>query len=258
MNNIEALLLGILQGATEFLPVSSSGHLQIAAKLFKIEEADLSFTVILHLATVLSTITVFREEILLLIKNSLKINTDEFRYILNIIISMIPVGIVGLFFKDYVEQLFEQNMIVVGVCLIITSILLALTMIIKNNNNNLSYSKSFIIGISQAIAVLPGLSRSGATISTGLLLGIKKSEVTKFSFLMVLLPVLGEGVLDISKGLSGDLLQSNWSCYIIGFVGAYISGFIACKLMINVVKKHKLYWFSIYCFLLGIISIIFF
>ncbi len=257
MSSVEAILLGLLQGFTEFLPVSSSGHLQITAKLFDIKEADLFFTVLLHVATVFSTITVFRKEILSLLSNVFNFKSDEFNYILKIIISMIPVAIVGLFFKDYVEGLFEQNMVIVGICLIITAILLILTMIIKDNSNNITYGRAFIIGISQSIAVLPGLSRSGATISTALLIGINKEEATKFSFLMVLVPVIGEGFLNVSQGLSGQIVFNEWAPYIMGFVSAYVSGFIACKLMINIVKRQKLYWFAIYCFLLGIISILF-
>ena len=260
MNWFEALILGIVQGLTEFLPVSSSGHLEIGKVLLNVDlEKNLTFTVVLHGATVLSTIVVFYREILSLIREGLfKKYNDSTAYILKIILSMIPVIFIGLFFKDKISGLFDGNLVFVGSMLIVTAFLLALTRFIKNEGvKNIPYLHAFIIGIMQLVAVLPGLSRSGSTIATGILLGNKREEVARFSFLMVLVPIIGANILDVIQGdySSPDSL----SVFVLatGFFASFITGFFACKWMINLVKRGNLIYFSIYCLLLGISAIIF-
>lgn len=258
MEWFEALILGLIQGLTEFLPVSSSAHLEIGKTLFGINrENNLYFSILVHGATVLSTIVVFRKEILKLIQGGLKFKYNkETDYILKIAVSMIPVMIVGLFFKDQVESLFGgNNMVLVGSMLLVTALILSFTFFFKRNNTrNIAYIDAIIIGIAQAFAVFPGISRSGATIATGLLLGNKKTEIAKFSFLMVLVPILGENFLDI---IGGEFSESGLSisAMLIGFFSAFISGLLACTAMINIVKKGKLIWFAIYCLVVGIVSI---
>ncbi|MDD4149464.1 MAG: undecaprenyl-diphosphate phosphatase [Bacteroidales bacterium] len=258
MEWFEALILGLIQGLTEFLPVSSSAHLEIGKTLFGINgENNLYFSILVHGATVLSTIVVFRKDILNLIQGGLKFKyNEETDYILKIAVSMIPVMIVGLFFKDQVESLFGgDNMVLVGVMLLVTALILSFTFFFKRNNTRkISYVDAIIIGTAQAFAVLPGISRSGSTIATGLLLGNKKTDIARFSFLMVLVPILGENFLDIIGGeFSGAGLPV--SAMLIGFFSAFISGLLACTIMINIVKKGKLIWFAIYCLVLGLISI---
>ena len=259
MNWLEALILGLLQGLTEFLPVSSSGHLEIGKIFFGIEaENNLSFTVVVHGATVLSTIVVFFTEILNLTKGLLCFKWNkETQYIIKICISVIPVALVGLFLKDYIEGFSDGNIIFVGSMLCLTAIFLALTYYLRKERKHkeISYKDALIIGVSQAFAVLPGISRSGATISTGLFLGNKKSEIARFSFLMVLIPIIAGNFVDI---ISGDMISDGSTgsgILIIGFISAFISGFIACKWMINIVKRGKLIYFAIYCALIGVISI---
>lgn len=262
MNSLEALILGLIQGLTEFLPVSSSGHLAIGKALFGIHTADLSFEVAVHAATVLATIVVFRKEILQLLSGLFKLQyNSETKYILMIAVSMIPVFVVGVFFKDYVESIFGSGLIVVGGALIVTSILLALSEYIPKHctkggeGKPVTYKSAFIIGIAQAIAVIPGLSRSGSTIATGLLCGVKKSEVAQFSFLMVLVPIIGETFLD---AVSGEFAMSSVGGLqlAIGFVAAFVSGLFACRFMIAIVKLAKLKWFALYCFIIGLASLI--
>lgn len=257
MGFFEALILGIIQGLTEFLPISSSGHLEIAKALLNIEaEESLIFTVVVHGATVLSTIVVFYKDILQIITRSfsLKLN-EENSYIFKLIISMIPVAIVGLFFKDVVESFFTGNVLLVGSMLLVTSLLLFLTMYVKKHDKNMGYANSLIVGIAQAIAVIPGISRSGSTIATGLLLGIKKEVITKFSFLMVLVPIIGANVKDL---MDGEMIHSSIdsTALIVGFIAAFLSGIAACKLMIKIVAGGKLTYFAIYCLVIGVISII--
>jgi undecaprenyl-diphosphatase len=257
MSWIEALILGILQGITEFLPISSSGHLELGEAILGTHvEDNLTFTVVVHVATVCSTIVVFYKDIRKMLVNSfsLKINDDHL-YILNIIISCIPVIIVGLLFEKEVEQFFNNKLSFVGFMLLITAALLAFTYYAKEKDKNISASNAFIIGIAQALAVLPGISRSGATIATGLLLGNRKADIAKFSFLMVLLPILGKLGMDV---ISGKLGHSSLGTEILitGFLGAFISGLIACKLMIAIVKRSKLIYFAIYCAVIGILAII--
>ncbi len=258
MDTLQAIILGIVQGLTEFLPVSSSGHLQLANELLGTNldpESNLTFSLTLHAATVLSTIVVLWAEIWKLIKGLFsRTFTEEQAYILKIVISMIPVGIVGLFFKDYIEAAFS-SVVVVGIMLLITSALLAFAYYAKpRQKETISYRDSFIIGLSQAVAVLPGLSRSGTTIATGLLLGNKKQSVAQFSFLMVLPPILGNALLDIVKGDFGggvDMLP-----LVAGFVAAFVTGCIACKWMIDIVKRGKLIWFAIYCGVVGVVALV--
>ncbi len=250
MSWFEALILGLVQGLTEFLPVSSSGHLAIGKALFGIETADLRFEIIVHAATVLATIVVFRKEILRLLQGLFKFKlNEETRYILLILVSMIPVFVVGIFFKDYVEALFGEGLIVVGCALLVTALLLFLSEALKRRNAEggpVTWKSALWMGLAQAIAVIPGLSRSGSTIATGLLCGVKKEEVAQFSFLMVLIPILGEAFLDL---VGGDAAASSVGALplIVGFIAAFVSGLFACKVMIALVKKAKLKWFALYC-----------
>ena len=270
MDNLEALLLGLLQGLTEYLPVSSSGHLTIGSALFGIEaEENMMFTVAVHVATVLSTLVVLGGEILKIFKGSFhplgpgkglaRLNEDQ-RYVLNILVSMIPIGIVGVFFKDQVEEIFGSGLLVVGCCLLATAALLTFSYYAKpRQRENISLGHAFIIGLGQALAVLPGLSRSGTTIATGLILGNKKSRMAQFSFLMVIPPILGEALLDLMKaakdGFDVAFAGLSPSALIIGFLASFVSGVLACKWMIGIVQKGKLVYFAIYCLIVGLVTI---
>ena len=261
MSWLQALILGILQGLTEFLPVSSSGHLAIVSNLFGIDgESNLTFTIVVHVATVCSTLLVLWKEIDWLLKGILKFKmNDEMRYFFNIVISMIPVGIVGLFFKDTVEEIFGKGMLVVGIMLLVTAALLSFSYFYKPRvNREITLRDAFVIGLAQAVAVLPGLSRSGSTIATGLLLGNKKETLAQFSFLMVIPPILGEALLDGKKILEGAAAGAgdiSISAIVVGFVAAFVSGCLACKWMIGIVKKGKLIYFGIYCTVAGVLAI---
>lgn len=260
MNIWEAIVLGIVQGLTEFLPVSSSGHIEIGTALFGIQSSDnLLFSIIVHAATALSTIVIFRRDILVLLTDLFRFQwNDSTRFVFQIAISMVPVGIIGVFFQEEVESFFGGKIMFVGAMLIVTAGLLAFSSLKKVNEGELTFAKAFIIGIAQAIAILPGISRSGATISTGLLLGIKKETVTRFSFLMVLVPILGAAFLkflDFMKEpeIASDLSTATLSA---GFLAAFLAGMGACQWMIGIVKKGKLMYFAIYCFIAGSIAII--
>ena len=260
MEWFEALILGLVQGLTEYLPVSSSGHLTIGSALFGIEgEENLAFTVAVHVATVCSTLVILWKEIDWILKGLFKFEMNpETKYTLNILVSMIPIGIVGVFFKDHVEAIFGSGLLVVGCMLLVTASLLAFSYYAKPRiKENISMRDAFIIGLAQACAVLPGLSRSGSTIATGLLLGNKKENLAQFSFLMVIPPILGEALLDIMKGLSGEEVMGDISTLslVVGFLAAFVSGCIACKWMINIVKKGKLIYFAIYCAIVGAITV---
>ena len=260
MNGLEALILGLLQGLTEYLPVSSSGHLAIGSALFGIEgEESLSFTILVHIATVLSTLVILWKEIAWIFKGLFRFEmNDETRYVLNIVVSMIPVGIVGVFFKDTVEAIFGSGLLVVGCMLLLTALLLAFSYYAKpRQKEKISLWDAFIIGLAQACAVMPGLSRSGSTIATGLLLGNKKEHLAQFSFLMVIPPILGEALLDALKMMQGESLGGDIpaSSLLIGFLAAFGSGWLACKRMINIVKKGKLIYFAIYCAIAGAVTI---
>ena len=260
MSTLEALILGLVQGLTEYLPVSSSGHLTIGAHLFGINgEENLAFTVAVHVATVLSTFVVLWSEIVWILKGLFKFQlNNETRYALNIVVSMIPVGVVGLFFKDTVEDIFGSGLMIVGVMLLVTAALLTFSYYAKpRQKESIGLKDAFIIGLAQACAVMPGLSRSGSTIATGLLLGNKKENLAQFSFLMVIPPILGEALLDVLKAVKGEEafggVETLPLC--VGFVAAFVSGCLACKWMINVVKKGKLIYFGIYCAVVGAILI---
>jgi len=258
MDWIEAIVLGLIQGFTEFLPVSSSGHLEIGKALFGINpDETFYFTIVVHGATVLSTLVVFREEIIQLLRGLFKFTlNDETKYILKLVISMIPVALVGLFLKDEVEALFNGDMVFIGSMLLVTAMLLATGHFKKRGERSVGYLDALIIGIAQAVAVIPGISRSGATISTGLILGNRKEELAKFSFLMVLVPVLGANYLDlISVEKTGG--GAGAGVLLLGAVAAFISGYLACRWMINLVKKSKMIWFALYCTILGLITILF-
>lgn len=268
---IKAIILGIIQGLTEFLPVSSSGHIEIGKALFNadFEEDNLTFTIIVHIATVLSTIVVFRKDILSIFKSLLAFpskNTlpqlekakveEDLKFSLYILISMIPVFVVGMFFKDFVEQFFDGRLPFVGMMLLITGSLLLSTSLIKDNRENLSPLKSFLIGIAQAIAVMPGISRSGATIATGLLLKVDKSKMARFSFLMVIPPILGMLLLDVKKMMSAEGGYTTEPIVLIAaFIAAFLTGLLACTWMIEIVKKGKIQYFAYYCFVVGLIAI---
>ena len=261
MDWLQALVLGIVQGLTEYLPVSSSGHLAIGSALFGIEgEENLAFTILVHVATVLSTLVVLWKEIDWILKGLFKFKmNDETKYFFNILISMIPIGIVGVFFKDIVEDIFGSGLLVVGFCLLLTSVLLIFSYYAKpRQREHISMKDAFIIGLAQAAAVLPGLSRSGSTIATGLLLGNKKEKLAQFSFLMVIPPILGEALLDVLKAAKGAEAfgDINATALIVGFVAAFLSGCLACKWMINIVKKGKLVWFGFYCAIAGAVTLI--
>lgn len=260
MTWFEALILGLIQGLTEYLPVSSSGHLAIGSALFGIEgEENLAFTIIVHVATVLSTLVILWKEIEWIFKGLFKFQmNDETRYVINIIVSMIPIGIVGVFFKDKVEAIFGSGLLVVGCCLLVTALLLSFSYYYKpRQKEKISLKDAFIIGLSQACAVLPGLSRSGTTIATGLLLGNSKEKLAQFSFLMVIPPILGETLLDAIKMMKGEDIAGDIPAIslIVGFLAAFVSGCVACKWMINIVKKGKLIYFAIYCAIAGAVTL---
>lgn len=260
MSGLEALVLGLIQGLTEYLPVSSSGHLAIGAHLFGIDgEENLAFTVAVHVATVLSTFVVLWSEIVWILKGLFKFQMNsETRYALNILVSMIPVGVVGLFFKDSVEKVFGSGLMIVGVMLLLTAALLTFSYYAKpRQKETIGMRDAFVIGLAQACAVMPGLSRSGSTIATGLLLGNKKEILAQFSFLMVIPPILGEALLDVMKVVKGEEAFGGIDTLplCIGFVAAFVSGCLACKWMINLVKKGKLIYFGIYCAVVGTILI---
>ncbi len=263
MSWLEGLVLGLIQGLTEYLPVSSSGHLTIGAAIFGLQgEENLAFTVTVHVATVLSTIVVLWREIVWLFRDLFKFTWNAgTKYVVNILISMIPIGIVGVFFKDEVEAIFGSGLLVVGICLLVTAVLLAFAYFAKpRQKDDISMRDAFIIGLSQAVAVLPGLSRSGTTIATGLLLGNNKEKLAQFSFLMVIPPILGEALLETIDLLSGSAEAVTSvvpaSVLIVGFLAAFVSGCIACKFMIELVKRGKLIYFAIYCAIVGAFALI--
>lgn len=260
MNNLDAFILGIIQGLTEFLPVSSSGHLELGKAILgdtSVPEESLLFTVVVHFATALSTIVVFRKDILDIIKGLFSFTWNEqTQFSAKIVLSMIPAVIVGLFFEEQLEALFGSNILLVGCMLIVTAILLYFADKAKDTSKKVSFSNAFIIGVSQAVAMIPGISRSGATISTSVLLGNDKSKAARFSFLMVIPLIFGKIAKDLMDG--GLTTQtSNVSVLVIGFISAFVAGLIACTWMIKLVKKSKLSWFAIYCLIVGIAAIAF-
>ncbi|MGB5226967.1 MAG: undecaprenyl-diphosphate phosphatase [Eudoraea sp.] len=258
MEIIDAIILGIVQGLTEFLPVSSSGHLELGKAILgdnSIPQESLLFTVVLHFATALSTIVVFRQDVWEIIKGLLQFKwNEETRFSLKIIISMIPAAIVGLVFEEQLEGFFGGNVAFVGYMLIITGLLLYLADRARETQKKVTYLNAFIIGVSQAIAILPGISRSGATISTSVLLGVDKTKAARFSFLMVVPLIIGK----MSKDIIGGEIQFQTEQTIAmgaGFIAAFLAGLVACTWMIQLVKKSKLVYFAIYCFIVGCIAI---
>lgn len=272
----QALLLGIVQGLTEFLPVSSSGHLMIFKELLGVDaEGFLDFTVTVHFATVLSTLVVFWSVIRNLLKGFFRFKyNDETDYICKILVSMIPVALVGFFFKDRVEALFGDSLTTVAVCLVITAVLLVLSDILGKKpslsgtapvsgsecRNGISYGQAFLVGVAQSFAVAPGLSRSGSTIATGLIAGVRREVMAQFSFLMVLIPILGEQCLDLLKAVVGSEPIGEGVGVLalaIGFAGAFFAGLFACKAMIAIVRKARLSWFALYCLAVAVLIFIF-
>ncbi len=259
MDTLQAILLGIVQGITEFLPVSSSGHLQIAKELLGVEiEENLTFDVTLHAATVLSTVVVLWPEVWRLLRGlfSRRFNEEQ-AYILKLVISMIPIGIVGFMLQDRIDALLGEPyiLVVVGAMLLLTAVLLSFAYWARlRDKESISYRDAFIIGLSQAVAAMPGLSRSGTTIATGLILGNRKAVVAQFSFLMVLAPILGQTLLEL---LEGELTAGVPAGVLgVGFLAAFVSGTFACKFMLEIVKRGKLIWFALYCAVAGAVSII--
>ena len=297
MNWLQALFLGIIQGLTEFLPVSSSGHLMIVRELLGVDsEGFLDFTVTVHLATVLSTLVVFRKPICRLIAGLFKFKyNDETDYVAKLVVSMIPVALVGFLLKDKVEALFGDSLTTVAVCLLVTAALLWLSDLFGSSGrsasntagrgtaiapcasrpsrvngrssspssdarNGINFWQAFVVGLGQAFAVAPGLSRSGTTIATGLLCGVKREAMAQFSFLMVLVPIIGEQMLDILKSVTGEAALGGGVspvCLVAGFVAAFLSGLFACKAMVALVKKARLGWFALYCLIVAVLIFIF-
>lgn len=286
MDWFNALILGIVQGLAEYLPISSSGHLLICSDLLGIptQGADnLEFSILVHVATVLSTIVILWREFVPLCVSFFTFRRDaHFYYVLKILLSCIPIMIVGLFFKPIIEELFDNNLIVVGICLIVTAMLLWLAHISSRRDaafaarnggriagHDISYRDAFVIGCAQAVAVLPGLSRSGTTIATGIMLGDRRDLIARFSFFMVIIPIIGEALLDakdllfpdaekmVDTAASGDPVAFSTLSLIVGFLAAFIVGCLACKWMLSIVRKGRLYWFAIYCAIVGILCLIF-
>ena len=260
MTIVESIILGAVQGLTEFLPVSSSGHLQIAKALLGVEiEENLAFDTTLHAATVLSTIVILWPEVKRLIVGIFSRHfNEEQAYVLKILLSMIPIGIVGFALKDYLDAMLSSPYIlsIVGAMLLLTAVLLAFAYYAHpRQKEQISYRDAFIIGVAQAVAAMPGLSRSGSTIATGLILGNKKEAMAQFSFLMVLAPILGEMFLNIVKG---EVVFASIGVVpmIAGFVAAFVVGCLACKFMIDIVKRGKLIWFAVYCAVAGVVAIV--
>lgn len=274
LDTLDALILGIVQGLAEYLPISSSGHLAISRDLLGLNLSGgdaLQFDITLHVATVLSTIVVLWKEFVPLVTSFFGFKRDaNTTYVWKILVSCIPVMIVGLCFKDQIETLFTDNMLTVGICLIATAALLSFAYFFRTRPTDLgtaaprrdiTFLDAFIIGIGQSIAVLPGLSRSGTTIATGIMLGDKREEVAKFSFFMVIIPILGEALLDVMKMIKGDedaaVASIGAMPLIVGFLASFIVGCLACKWMLNIVKKGKLVWFAVYCVIAGVVCLIF-
>lgn len=278
MDWLDSLVMGIVQGLAEYLPISSSGHLQICEDLLGLNmrgAGSLQFTVALHVATVLSTIVILWKEFVPLVTSFFGFKRDaNTTYVFKILVSCIPIMIVGIFFKDSVEQLFDKNLLTVGIALCATALLLTFAYYFRRTTadspalrqggyrpRDITFLDAFVIGLAQAVAVIPGLSRSGSTIATGLMLGDKREEVAKFSFFMVIIPILGEALLDIKEMIGGSSEAATESIgalpLLIGFISAFVVGCLACKWMLNIVKKGKLVWFAVYCLIAGLLCIIF-
>lgn len=259
MSIIEAIILGIIQGLTEFLPVSSSGHIELGSFLLGVEAADnLLFTVVVHAATALSTIIVFRKDIINIIRDLLKFQWNGgTKFAAKIVLSMIPIGIVGVLFEEQIEALFGGRILLVGAMLILTAILLAFSHFASKRDGIVTFPKAIVIGIAQTIAIMPGISRSGSTIATALLIGVEKEKATRFSFLMVLIPILGASAIKLLKFFKDPSIAEGISAISLtaGFLAAFIAGLAACIWMINIVKRGKLIYFAIYCAIVGTIAV---
>lgn len=260
MSVVEAILLGIVQGLTEFLPVSSSGHIELAKALFGVEagEENLMFTVVVHFATAMSTVVVFRKDVAEILRGLFRFqNNEELHFALKIVISMLPAAFIGVVFEEQINALFNGEVLLVGAMLIITALLLLLADKARNTDKPVSYPNALIIGVAQAIAILPGISRSGATISTSVLLGIDRSRAARFSFLMVVPLIFGKMAKDLLDGGSSLSFSGNAGIYFAGFAAAFITGLLACKLMIALVRKAQLKVFAVYCFAVGLAALLF-
>jgi undecaprenyl-diphosphatase len=261
MGWLEALILGVIQALTEFLPVSSSGHLELGKAILGVENADdLTFSIIVHMGTALSTLVVFRADIQEIIKGLFAGQWNEnHRFALWVLISMIPAGIVGIGFKDEIETTFAGNLFYVGLFLLFTAFLLVLTLFAPRKQADINPLFALLIGIAQAVAILPGVSRSGATVSTALYLGIDPKTAARFSFLMVLPLIVGATLLDV-KDLAenpAELNKVGFVALLVGFLASFVVGIFACQAMIKIVQKGKLFWFAIYCAFAGILAILF-
>jgi len=277
MDTLNALIMGIVQGLAEYLPISSSGHLEICGKLLGLDldpEASLEFDVLLHVATVLSTIVVLWREFSPLCVSFFTFRRDKnFDMVMKILVSCIPVAVVGLCFKDFIEGFFDKNMTVIGVCLLVTAALLSFSYFFRTRPlddtaagarkpykpRDINYLDAFVIGCAQAVAVLPGLSRSGTTIATGILIGDKREQVARFSFLMVIIPILGQALLDIKDYITEPATTAaaeiGWLPMLTGFLASFVVGCLACRWMLDIVKRGKLVWFAVYCLIVGVLCI---
>lgn len=281
MDTLDALILGIVQGLAEYLPISSSGHLEIFREILGLDLSgadSLQFDVMLHVATVLSTIVVLWREFLPLCVSFFTFKRDSnFYYVCKILVSCIPIGIVGVFFKDTIETFFGQELALVGTCLCVTALLLSFSYFFRTRPlddskpgkkpykpRDISFVDAFVIGCAQAVAVLPGLSRSGTTIATGILIGDNREKVAQFSFLMVIIPILGEALLDVKKIFGVEAIDAaagvatetiGFLPILVGFLASFIVGCIACKWMLAIIKKGKLVWFALYCLIVGLVCI---
>ncbi|MDD6889487.1 MAG: undecaprenyl-diphosphate phosphatase [Bacteroidales bacterium] len=282
MDWLDSLIMGVVQGLAEYLPISSSGHLQICEDILHVNVAgaeSLQFTVALHVATVLSTIVVLWKEFVPLLTSFFGFKRDaNTTYVFKILVSCIPIMIVGLFFKEEVETLFDENLLTVGIALCFTALLLTFAYYFRRDSSagnnaasklgycqrDITFVDAFVIGIAQSIAVIPGLSRSGSTIATGLILGNKRDQIAKFSFFMVIIPILGEALLDIKDMIGGETVANgaaseatvSLGATIVGFIAAFVVGCLACKWMLDIVKKGKLVWFAVYCLIAGVLCIV--
>ena len=260
MSWLEALILGLLQGLTEFLPVSSSGHLELGGVLFGLEDPHdfFTFNIIVHGATFLSVVVVFWRDIVSLVTNFFRFKWNpEMKFVLLLLASAVPTAIVGLLFEEKIESIFEGRVVFIGFMLLITATLLFLTRFVPKNNKDVTLKSALIIGVAQTLAILPGISRSGATISTALFFGIERSKAIRFSFLMVLIPIFGANFLKIlSASEQATNASMNVAPMIIGAIAAFTAGVVACKWMLTIVRRGKIEYFSIYCLIIGITAII--
>ncbi len=257
MTIFEALILGLIQGLTEFLPVSSSGHLEIGHYLFGLHEGDnLLFSVVVHGATVLSTLVVFRKDIIDLMSGLFKFKWNEpTRYVAMLLVSAVPVGIAGIFFEDRIEALFTGNIVFVGSMLLVTSTLLAVAYFVRKGKRRIGFVDAIIIGVAQVVAILPGISRSGATIAAGMIIGNDKAQLARFSFLMVIIPILGANFLKLVSSDFSSASSTGSITLLVGFIAAFIAGLLACSWMVNIVRKGKIIYFAVYCAIIGLIAI---